>query len=87
MKKRGRPLSPLTVTDQERAELEGFLRRRRVARADAQRAKVILLAAEGCSNEQIAQRVGLSLPTVGKWRQRFVVGRLESLSDALRSGH
>ena len=33
MKKRGRPLSPLTVTDQERAELEGFLRRRRVARA------------------------------------------------------
>lgn len=86
MKKRGRPLSPLSVTDQERTELEELLRRRRVARADAQRAKVILLAAEGCSNEQIAERVGLSKPTVGKWRQRFLEHRLKGLSELPRSG-
>jgi len=86
MNKRGRPLTPLTLTPAERSQLEGVLRRRQVARADAQRAKVILLAADGHSNKEIVARTQLSEPTVCKWRKRFCSQRLMGLSELPRTG-
>ena len=50
------------------------------------RAKVILLAAEGLRNDEIADRVSLPRQIVSKWRKRFFEERLEGLEDHPRSG-
>jgi transposase len=52
----------------------------------AQRARIVLLAAEGMSNTAIAERVGVSRPTVIGWRERYERGGLEGLRDEPRSG-
>jgi transposase len=51
-----------------------------------ERARIVLLAAEGLPAETIAERVGCSRPTVVQWRQRYGQGGLEALADAPRSG-
>lgn len=86
MPKRGRPVTVIELSKAERQQLEEVMRRRRVAKADAQRARVVLLSAEGCTGKDIAQRVGLSEPTVVKWRQRFLTHRCLGLSELPRSG-
>ena len=50
------------------------------------RARIVLRAAEGASNTQIAAEVGVSLPTVGLWRRNFSERGLEGLETAPRSG-
>jgi len=50
------------------------------------RAKIILLAADGFTNTAIADKLGLSKPTVGLWRRRFLDQGLVGLYDELRSG-
>ena len=82
----GRPLTPLTLTDDERSELRGWARRPKTAQAHALRARVILQCAEGCSNSDIAEELGVTRATVGKWRQRFIEMRLDGLVDAPRPG-
>lgn len=52
----------------------------------AQRARVILLSAEGCSLERVSAGSGLSQQNCSKWRKRFLRERLEGLRDAPRSG-
>ena len=52
----------------------------------AQRARMVLLAAEGASNAEVGRRVGVSLPTVHCWRGRYVTGALAALDDRPRSG-
>jgi putative transposase len=51
-----------------------------------QRAKIVLLAAEGKSNTEIARRLHLSNPTVGIWRQRYLQHGLEGLHEELKPG-
>jgi transposase len=82
----GRPVTRIILSKEERAQLEGVVRRRRVAKADAQRARTILLSVEGWSGKEIARRVGLSEPSVVKWRQRFLAHRCLGLSELPRSG-
>ena len=53
---------------------------------DAERARIILGAAEGLSNTEIARRERVSLPTVGKWRSRYARTKIEALADAPRRG-
>ncbi len=55
----------------QRVTLERWSRRRKVAVRQAQRARMILRAAEGKSNQQIAARLGVKVHTVGRWRKRF----------------
>jgi len=51
-----------------------------------ERARIVMLAAEGLPAEEIAKRVGCSRPTVVGWRQRYEQGGLEALVDAPRAG-
>ena len=61
----------LELSEAERAELEGWARRRKTAQALALRARIVLRAAEGLSNTAIAAELGVAKHTVGKWRERF----------------
>ena len=76
----------IVLSEQERFELEARVRRRKIARADAMRAGIILLAADGLNNCAIADEVGVSRMTVLTWRKRFAVRRLEGLDDEPRCG-
>ena len=82
----GRPARPVELSDEARAVLEGWCRRTTTAAGLARRAQMVLLAAEGHSNEEIAGRVGCHPKTVSKWRARFVERGLVGLSDEYRSG-
>ena len=86
MSKRGRPLAPITLSDSEREQLKRWARRRKSSQGLAQRCRIVLAAAEGMSNTEVAARVGVSTVTVGKWRSRFLVDRLDGLTDEPRPG-
>jgi transposase len=76
----------IELLEAEAAELGSRLRRRKVARADALRAEIVLLAAEGISNLAIAERLGITRVTVATWRRRFAERRLDGLLDEPRPG-
>lgn len=83
---RGRPLPKLTVSPSERDQLVSITRSRSMPHPLVTRARIILLAADGCSNTAIAEQLGLSKPTVGTWRQRYLAQRVQGLYDELRPG-
>lgn len=66
--------------------LERRLRRRKIARAEAQRAEIVLRAAAGENNCKIANAVGVTRQTVRTWRERFARRRLDGLDDQPRCG-
>src|SRR4051795_2518811 len=74
------------LTDEERARLEAWSRRRKTAQALALRSRIVLAAAEGAANYEIAEHLGVSRPTVTKWRNRFAQRRLAGLLDEPRPG-
>jgi transposase len=76
----------IDLSDAERQALDGLSRRRRTAQGLARRAQIVLLAAAGLENKQIAARLGSDPTTVGKWRRRFAEHRLDGLSDEPRLG-
>ncbi len=82
----GRPKAELKLSLQEQAQLSSLAASRSLPHALVARAKLVLWAAAGASNSTIAQRLSWSLPTVGKWRQRFVERRVAGLHDELRPG-
>jgi DNA-binding CsgD family transcriptional regulator len=61
----------IELSDDERARLESWARRRTSAQALALRARIVLLAAEGLNNTEIAGRLGVHRPMVRKWRGRL----------------
>jgi transposase len=76
----------IELTDDERAALERNVRRRKSAHALAARSRMILLAADGMSNEAIGERVGVWGVTVATWRRRFRERRMAGLYDEARVG-
>ena len=83
---RGRPLPPLTVSPDTRAELASMARSRSLPAGLVQRARIVLLCAEGLDNTTVAERVGVSRQTVGRWRERFRLQGLMGLYDEHRPG-
>src|SRR6516162_8526412 len=77
---------PLTLSDDERAELKSLTMRRKTAQALALRARIVLTCAEGGQNTEVAAKLGLDRQTVGKWRRRFMEQRVAGLHDEPRSG-
>jgi len=83
---RGRPLQELTLTSEEQATLRRWTARPTTAQALAIRARIVLGAAEGRSNKELAMVLLITEPTVGKWRRRFLARRLDGLLDEPRPG-
>ncbi len=81
-----RTLAAIELSEDEERELRAVLRTPSASQQQALRARIVLGAAEGRSNTQIAGEVGASLPTVGLWRRNFVARRIDGLADAPRSG-
>ena len=67
----GATAEPLLLRENDRDELVGLTRSSSVGAGLAQRARIVLLAAEGTPNAEIAERVGVSRPTVNAWRARY----------------
>jgi transposase len=76
----------IELTDDERAQLVAWERRRSSAQALALRSRIVLAAAEGPNNTQIARELGIAVSSVRKWRNRFAVHRLDGLVDEPRPG-
>lgn len=79
-------LAPLEVTAEDRVVLEERVRSRTVPARDGQRARIVLLAADGRSNRDIGELVGLHYNQVGLWRRRYAEMGLAGLGDEPRPG-
>jgi transposase len=86
MAERGRPKTPLVLTEEERQTLQRWARRAKSSQALALRCKIVLACAEGKTNQAVAEQLGIWPQTVTKWRGRFVRQRLEGLADEPRPG-
>src|SRR5262245_13285518 len=72
---------PIVLEAAERRELERRAAARTASQQAAYRAKIILRAAEGQTDERIARDLGLAVRTVWEWRRRFARERLAGLAD------
>ena len=77
---------PVSITNEQRAELERFASRPKTAQALAQRCRMILLSADGASDTEVAAQQAVSRQTVGKWKKRFLAGGVDALLDEPRPG-
>jgi transposase len=76
----------IKLTSAEKAQLEAAARQYTSPYRDVIRAKIILFAAEGLSNDVIATRLDTPRQIVSKWRKRFFKNRLMGLEEQARSG-
>ena len=60
----------IVLSVEERGQLEAWTRRRTSAQALAQRSRIVLAAADGLKNTEIAERLGVSRNTAAIWRER-----------------
>lgn len=86
MARTGRPKVLLELTSDEVDQLTRWSRRAKSSQALALRCKIVLACGQGLDNKAVAARLGVSQPTVGKWRKRFAERRLEGLVDEPRPG-
>src|SRR5215210_8680085 len=77
---------PLLLRAGDKPKLERLTRSTTVAAAAAQRARIVLLAADGVANYVIAERVGVTRPTVNLWRARYAARGMAGLVEEKRPG-
>ena len=82
----GRPKVELILSDDERETLQRWARRAKTSQHLALRSRIILAWGRGISNTEVSDELAVSMPTVGKWRKRFIEGRLDGLLDEPRPG-
>ena len=83
---RGRPVTSIRLSSDDRTALEGLVRRRSTSQAMVIRARIVLAAADGDSNDEIVDKHKISPPTVSKWRRRFAAQGMDGLYDTPRPG-
>lgn len=86
MATKGRPVSSLKLTPDERVEL---MSRRAIRKAPADEKlpiRIVLGCADGEAGESIAKRLKVSVQTISTWRRRYSTYRFAGLNDAPRSG-
>ncbi len=76
----------ILLSPEDKGKLTWLSRRPKTAQRVALRSKIVLRAAEGRSNQEIARGLGITGATVGKWRERFRLQGMEGLSDEPRPG-
>lgn len=76
----------LELTAEQRRELEARARRYTLPYRDVVRAKIVLMAAEGLDNEEIAARLDTNRVIVSRWRKRFFEQGLAGLEERPRGG-
>jgi transposase len=76
----------MRLSDEESMTLRAWARRPKTAQSLALRSRIVLACAEGGNNTRVAEDLGVSRPTVTKWRNRFAVMRLQGLLDEPRPG-
>ena len=77
---------PIVLTGREQSILENMARKYTSPYYMVARAKVILLAAKGLRNDQIAGRISIPRQIISKWRKRFFEERLDGLENLPRPG-
>lgn len=80
------PAAPLLLREGDREKLSRLVRSTSVRAGLAQRARIVLLAADGVSNTEIAEKVGATRTTVIVWRARYGQAGIDGLADHDRSG-
>ena len=76
----------IQLSNAEKSELEIQARKYTSPYCDVIRAKIVLLADEGLSNDVIAARLDMARQIVSKWRKRFALARLPGLEAQPRGG-
>ena len=76
----------IELSDEERGALEVMARSYTSPYWHVTRARMVLLAADGLRNDQIAQRLDCGRDVVSQWRKRFFEQRLDGLEDLPRRG-
>jgi transposase len=71
----------IVLTEAERGELDGLARSTKTEYRLRQRARIVLLAAEGLATREVARRVGCTTGTASKWRVRYAANRRAGLAE------
>lgn len=80
-------VAPVVVLSEEQeAALSKLVRSRRTSVRLAQRARIVLLAAQGLQNKEIAEQLGVGRVQVARWRERYVQSGLEGIERDLPRG-
>lgn len=80
------PSFALVIRDEDRVTLESWTRSSTMSAGRVERARIILAVADGAGTSGTAQLLGVSRPTVIKWRDRFAANGISGLDDDPRSG-
>lgn len=80
------PSSVLAISDEDRATLESWTRSSTVSAGRVERARIVLAVADGAGTSGAARQIGVTRPTVIKWRDRFAAHGIAGLDDEPRSG-
>ncbi|TDK84887.1 IS630 family transposase [Mycolicibacterium mucogenicum] len=80
------PSSALVISDEDRATLQSWTRSPTMSAGHVERARIVLAVGDGAGTSGAARLVGVSRPTVIKWRDRFAALGIDGLDDEPRSG-
>ena len=80
------PSSSVEITEPDRLILESWVRSSTVSAGHAERARIVLAVAAGGGTTAVARQLGVSRPTVIKWRERYAEFGIAGLDDQPRSG-
>ena len=78
--------TPIVLTAKDRAELEVLARSQKAQHRKRQRARIVLMAANGAATREIARTVRCTIGTASKWRVRFAGKGMAGLDDAGERG-